>query len=741
MLYKKGRLRDEQRNSATYLPNLLAAPRDTKMTALRVCGLLCLAIGILSVAALPRQPASRGGENGLGLKPASPCTKGLHVWVRADDLRPSSLVEGEARLVNNLTHLAHDPVLAEQCRIVSWTLGLRHRERVALKYPVLDVQPPQEPQWNYTWSSPYRWGLQDELSVLMPFSPSSPERNAYEKRMQEYADAMANREQWIVAEKQRLNFEAVRDMGAVETPSENLQVVELEPFLIAVPPVIFPPRVEGHGYATGRGSSNVSYARELDMAYFAQARLAGGDIIKIAAGQTTSVPPPMWSSDPAPKSRRFHHSFNESSWVEVTRDLRGPSFTPRVVNLEGLNASLTFESSLAFVQGDKRQVQGEMLLQGDRYHVESAHFKIVQHVRPVWASSQLLAETHNTRSLEIELLRRVGLADNLIFTGNETRPEKQGSSRSRLAVPLSVEDHLRAAIKQRNECAQMEWSFNKPATAMTLTSHANGRTQLSGWANISDSAPLTTSTAAAFENVEAYVVVEIILRDSSVEGVNDTASGESSRSDRILEKNYEWDSRGYPKSKECLAGMPQSMCTLRGSQYRLTAIFEGVSVLPRGSRAHFKTSKIRDMVREQRCKTNPIGYLSPEARAPMFVEPKQAATAAKHFCSNDDFFPRMNATTTSRERRPAEHGAQSTSDSELLFVSNRWQGRRLFSHEEQEVEGFSWTTPQARTRVGKVWAEKVILPEMDSSDMDAQEGDGDRDTMRAPPLVIQNVAK
>ncbi|CEH19061.1 hypothetical protein CBOM_05742 [Ceraceosorus bombacis] len=711
------------------------------MTALRVCGLLCLAIGIgiLSVAALPRQPARRGGENGLGLKPASPCTKGLHVWVRADDLRPSSLVEGEARLVNNLTHLADKPVLAEQCRIVSWTLGLRHRERVALKYPALDVQPPQKPQWNYTWSSPY-YGLQDELSVFTPFSP---ERTAYEKRMQEYADAMAKREQWIVAEKQRLNFEAVRDMGAVETPSENLQVVELEPFLIAVPPVIFPPRVEGHGHATGRGSSNVSYARELDMAYFAQAHSAGGDIIEIAAGQTTSVPPPMWSSDAAPKRRRIHHSFNESSWVEVIRDARGPSFTPRVVHLQGLNASLTFESFSAWVQGDKRQVQGEMFLQGDRYHVEAAHFKIVQHVRPVWASSQLLAETHNTRSLEIELLRRVGLADNLIFTGNETRPEKQSSSRSRLAVPLSVEDHLRAAIKQRNEGAQMEWSFNIPATAMTLTPQPNGRTQLSGWANISDSAPLTTSTAAAFEDVEAYVVAEIILRDRSVEGVEDTASGESLRSDRILEENYGWDSRGYPKSKECLAGMPQSMCTLRGPQYRLTAIFEGVSVLPRGSRAHFKTSKIRDMVREhQRCKTNPVGYLSPEARAPMFVEPKQAATAAKHFCSNDDFFPRMNATTTSRERRPAEHGAQSTSDSELLFVSNRWQGRRLFSHEEEEeCGGFSWTTPQARTRVGKVWAEKVILPEMDLSDMDAQEGDGDRDIMRAPPLVMQNVAE
>lgn len=65
----------------------------------------------------------------------------MRVWVRSEDLRPSSIVEGDVRIFNNLTDRS-----LEECNIVSWSLGLRFRERGAVQYLTGRPMRPTQPQ-------------------------------------------------------------------------------------------------------------------------------------------------------------------------------------------------------------------------------------------------------------------------------------------------------------------------------------------------------------------------------------------------------------------------------------------------------------------------------------------------------------------------------------------------------------------------------------------------------------------
>ncbi|PWN86525.1 hypothetical protein FA10DRAFT_52123 [Acaromyces ingoldii] len=140
----------------------------------------------------------------------------VRLWVRADDLHPASVAEGDARLVNNLTSVEQD-----DCRVASWSLGLRHRERVALKYPLPDVELPAEPKYNYTWES-YRWKVQDgEFLDETVFDPHEEERKEYDRKLEEYATAIRSNEHWVIVEEERITFDIMADMGAIEEPREG----------------------------------------------------------------------------------------------------------------------------------------------------------------------------------------------------------------------------------------------------------------------------------------------------------------------------------------------------------------------------------------------------------------------------------------------------------------------------------------------------------------------------------------
>jgi len=61
-------------------------------------------------------------------------TESLHLWVRADDLGPMQVAEGEARLVNDLHLLPLEERKGKE--VVKWSLFLRHRERASIAIKV-----------------------------------------------------------------------------------------------------------------------------------------------------------------------------------------------------------------------------------------------------------------------------------------------------------------------------------------------------------------------------------------------------------------------------------------------------------------------------------------------------------------------------------------------------------------------------------------------------------------------------
>lgn len=129
----------------------------------------------------------------------------------------ASVAEGDARLVNNLTSVEED----DDCRVASWSLGLRHRERVALKYPLPDVELPAEPKYNSSWDS-FRRRIRNVTFIEETvFDPHEEERKEYDRKLEEYAAAMRSHEHWVIVEEERTTFDIMADMGAVEELREG----------------------------------------------------------------------------------------------------------------------------------------------------------------------------------------------------------------------------------------------------------------------------------------------------------------------------------------------------------------------------------------------------------------------------------------------------------------------------------------------------------------------------------------
>lgn len=113
------------------------------------------------------------------------------------------------RLVNNLTSAGH-----EDCRIASWTLGLRHRERAALKYPLRHAKLPAKPAYNS------RPRVQQPAGLVETFIDArEEEERKYHRKLEDYANAMRDSEKWAIIDEERILFDITADMGSVENES------------------------------------------------------------------------------------------------------------------------------------------------------------------------------------------------------------------------------------------------------------------------------------------------------------------------------------------------------------------------------------------------------------------------------------------------------------------------------------------------------------------------------------------
>jgi hypothetical protein len=147
----------------------------------------------------------------------------LKLWVRADDLSPSTIVEGDVRLLNNVSSLSAEA--AAGCQILHWSLHLRYRERAAIQIPLSSLQLPKKPMYNYTWDSMTQGDKSYELDRMLndggdvtalfesTADPYEAEKQVYQQQLEEYAKAVSRGDQFVVGEDEITFFEAIKNMS------------------------------------------------------------------------------------------------------------------------------------------------------------------------------------------------------------------------------------------------------------------------------------------------------------------------------------------------------------------------------------------------------------------------------------------------------------------------------------------------------------------------------------------------
>jgi hypothetical protein len=90
-----------------------------------------LTLLVLSSHAMKRaRPSHRGLLRHKNEQLVPTASGPLRLWIRADNLSPLQVAEGEARLTNDLTVLSLEERKSK--RVANWSLHLRHRERAAI---------------------------------------------------------------------------------------------------------------------------------------------------------------------------------------------------------------------------------------------------------------------------------------------------------------------------------------------------------------------------------------------------------------------------------------------------------------------------------------------------------------------------------------------------------------------------------------------------------------------------------
>lgn len=133
----------------------------------------------------------------------------IKAYVRAPDLFPNALLQGDARLMAN----------GSDCTdMVGWQLGLVLKERAIVRLLAEGVTLPSEPQHNKTlmedqfnrqddWNDVYRVGWRQ---------PGGQDQSPYEVALQAYYSALANASLWEVHGSERIVFDLKVDLAIAE---------------------------------------------------------------------------------------------------------------------------------------------------------------------------------------------------------------------------------------------------------------------------------------------------------------------------------------------------------------------------------------------------------------------------------------------------------------------------------------------------------------------------------------------
>ncbi|OCF59071.1 hypothetical protein L486_03570 [Kwoniella mangroviensis CBS 10435] len=217
-------------------------------------------------------------------------------WVRAPDLRPSSVIPAETRLSAN----------GSDCKdIEKWEVGLRFKERaiVKLKSKSLDAndfpKKPTFPKFNDTSYPQYDF---NDIYFVGGNLGKDP-WDEYNTQMKEYNLAIKNESLWDVDGSERIVFDITKELPYTLKDTKNIN--EIHSFTVQVPNTNFPP-VEKHGggFMSGGNGDHLLNTETL-MEYYHLIHLSNGTTLDIPAGRTGFIPRIKSSSE---KDRDGHFS-------------------------------------------------------------------------------------------------------------------------------------------------------------------------------------------------------------------------------------------------------------------------------------------------------------------------------------------------------------------------------------------------------------------------------------------------
>ncbi|KIJ63027.1 hypothetical protein HYDPIDRAFT_168634 [Hydnomerulius pinastri MD-312] len=555
-------------------------------------------------------------------------------WVRAPDLAPGAIVQGDARL----------KITGECPLIETASLGLRFKERSFVKASLSGeaLKAPVKMTSSMRWTEPEN------------FSPSSPwvlpaSQIANYSTSLAYEQAVLNKELWIVREEERIVFESIQalDIGKDESgfPRDVVQ-----DFAILVPFTNFPPALDYADDLNFDTRHGEFVNAESMYEYFVRVGFTNGTVREIPAGFTAFQP--VYDSLHNPgglKSVTFQLETESSLDGSPTESSPMANYTVEISTVSGLS----------FAQGSNNQAVTVVVHRTGlaRNFVEPLGLSVVlaPNLTTKWAAEYTVDPSLQSVQKPKHLLRATS--------------EDFKDTPSRLLLPP------KGAIKMQNATSDQI----KAKEIVTTSSDA-------GIITIQVDRRHATNFEAYYQDIANALVVNLDIPRTQDEPL-DPDNFLDHRIARKSTPHFEDDEDEWvPWYTSPDVVRTRGVRTYTG-RAAATVVPAGQPVLPKTCLRAGVSEQLDIMSEESSCSPSPIHYLSEGARSPVFVDPSTALELLDKAPAERDALaplldPRVNSPNGGEE---LVHRYFRTADKKtLIYVGETWV-KKVTHKEEHRV--------------------------------------------------------